>query len=212
MPKKPYVVCIAGTSGSGKTTLAKKVSLELDGAPILSLDDYFEYLDGWPKDIRQWLDNGGKMGELSNPKMIQDIKTLLKGKSIIYPTTKEEILSSKFIIVEDPTGKERQELAVLIDYLIFIDLPQDIGLLRIIQRMINSTTKNEEGKLLPLRETNPEYVFGNILNFFNHYSLVYRDLYATVCENVKQQANLVLDGLLDINVLASDVVKKIKDQ
>lgn len=211
MSKTPYVICIAGTSGSGKTTLAKKVSLQLDGAPILSLDDYFEFLEGWPKDIRHWLDKGGKMAELSNPKMIQDIQALVNGESIIYPTTKEEIHSSNFIIVEDPSGKERQELAVLIDYLVFIDLPQDIGLLRIIQRMINSTTKNEEGKILPLRETNPEYVFGNILNFLNHYSLVYRDLYATVCRDVKQQADLVLDGLLDINTLASEVVKKIKN-
>ena len=212
MSKKPYVICIAGTSGSGKTTLAKKVSLQLDQAPILSLDDYFEFLEGWPKDIRHWLDKGGKMADLSNPKMIQDIQALIKGESIIYPTTKEEIHSSNFIIVEDPSGRERQELAVLIDYLIFIDLPQDIGLLRIIQRLINSTTKSDEGKFIPLRATDPDRVFSNILNFLNHYSLVYRDLYATVCEKVKQKADLILDGLKDINVLASDVVKKIIDQ
>lgn len=212
MTEKPYVICIAGTSGSGKTTLAKKVSSQLSGAPILSLDDYFEYLEGWPKDIRQWLDQGGKMADLSNPRMVQDIQSLLNGESIIHPTNREKIPSNNFIIIEDPSGKERPELAALIDYLIYINLPQDIGLLRIVQRMINSTTKNEEGEFVPLREINPELLFNKIMNFLNQYSLVYRDLYATVCEIVQQKADLIVTGLEDINSLALEVVKKIHEQ
>ncbi len=212
MSKKPFVLCIAGTSGSGKTTLAKKVSLQLNNAPLLSLDDYFKYLEGWPSDIRKWLDQGGKMADLRNPKMIQDIQTLLKGESIIYPTTNEEVFSNDFIIIEDPSGKERQELAVLIDYLIFIDLPQDIGLLRIIQRMINSTTEDENGKFTSLRDTNPELLISKIQNFLDQYSFVYRDLYTTVCETVKQQADLILDGLKDINALTIEVIKMIPAQ
>jgi uridine kinase len=211
MNQKSFVICIAGTAGSGKTTLAHKISKQLYGAPLLSLDDYFEFLEGWPKDIRQWLDKGGKMSNLSNPKMIQDIKSLLDGNSIIHPKTKEEISSKRFIMIEDPSGKERPELAALIDYLVFIDLPEDIGLLRIVQRMINQTSLTEDGTYKPLREIKPEQLINQIMNFLNQYSLVYRDLYATVCNEVHKQADLVIDGQKDTNSLALEVVDKVQE-
>jgi uridine kinase len=211
MNQKSFVICIAGTSGSGKTTLAHKISKQLKGAPLLSLDDYFEFLEGWPKDVRQWLDKGGKMSNMSNPRMIQDIKSLLDGNSIIHPKTQEEMLPNKFIIVEDPSGKERPELAALIDYLVFINLPEDIGLLRIVQRMINQTSLTEDGNYKPLREIKPEQLINQIMNFLNQYSLVYRDLYATVSNEVHKHADLVIDGQKDTNSLALEVVDKVQE-
>lgn len=98
--KKHFVITITGTSGSGKSTLARELERLLGDATTLKFDDYFEFLSGWPRDIRKWLDEGANFQNWENRQLASDIKSLLNNHHIIYPITKETIhanISSEII-------------------------------------------------------------------------------------------------------------------
>ena len=82
MQKKNYVIVIAGTAGSGKTVLSARVSELLGNAPILAFDEYFDFLEGWPEDIRKWLDEGANTKQFRNTQMMNDIEALRQGTSM----------------------------------------------------------------------------------------------------------------------------------
>ena len=212
MGKKNYVIAIAGTSGSGKTVVSAKVSELLDKAPILAFDDYFEFFEGWPENIRDWLDKGANTDELQNIQMMNDIKTLKEDKSIIHPTTKETLHSTGYIIVEDPSGKERKELAGLIDFLVYIDVPLDIALMRVLRRFIDNDVKLKDGSKGKIREEAPDKLLNTIENFLENYQEYYRELYIVICDRAREKADFIVDGLQSIDVLATLVVEQIANR
>jgi len=202
------VIALTGIAGSGKTSIATALASLLGYEPVLSFDDYFEFLLGWPEDIREWLDSGADISSLSNPRLVRDVYSLLSGKSIIYPTTNKMLHAKEFIILEDPSGRERPDIAPYIDYLIFIDTPPDIGLMRVLTRWMNRDFTSSSGSTGRFRDVAPDVLFDQLMQHLTDYLEYYRDLYVTICDRARLTADLVIDGLQDISVLTSEIAEK----
>ena len=209
---KRLVVVLTGNPASGKSTLAEYLSEELGGLAILKFDDYFETLQGWPQDMRLWINEGANIDEWKNTRLTRDIISLINEISILNPTTKKVIDPSPIILVEDPSGRERSEMVDLIDYLIFIEIPNDISLIRSLSRWLNSEKIKKDGSRVKKREENPEELLENMMEFVELYLKSYRDMYVVVCEKVKQKADLIIDGLKEPKILVQEVLQFLKEK
>ena len=119
---KPCVVVISGSVGSGKTTLTERLAELLGGSPVLTFDHYEQYAE-WPQDIDQWIRAGADPNQVRVPRLKEDLLSLLEGTSITHPLDNRTIDSSEYILVEEPSGRERQEIAEYIDLVVYVDVP-----------------------------------------------------------------------------------------
>ena len=192
--KEQFVINIAGTAGSGKSTLAQEFEQAVGDATTLKLDDYFSFLSGWPEDIRKWLDEGANFQDWKNIRLVADIKSLLNGQNITYPLSHETRHPCKWIFVEDPSGREREEMKELVDFVFYIDIPNDIAYMRALNRWLNKEITREDGSKVKKRDSEPEKLINEIINYVKLYVNHYRDLYVTACEIVKKDVDLIIDG------------------
>ena len=135
---KPRVVVISGSVGSGKTTLTERLAERLGGAPVLIFDHYEQYAE-WPQDIDQWIRAGADPNQVSVPRLKEDLLSLLEGTSITHPLDGRRIDAAEYILVEEPSGRERQEIAEHIDLVVYVDVPQDVCVVRVVQRALGMT-------------------------------------------------------------------------
>lgn len=144
-----YVIGIAGGSGSGKTTLVNRI---LDKVPnsditILPQDAYYRDLSRLPLEERR-MTNFDHPDSIEWPLMVNDIRKLKSGQSIDCPTysylecarQKETIHMepTKILLVEGILIYTCRELCQELDMKLFLEVPADQRLTRIIQRDIAS--------------------------------------------------------------------------
>lgn len=208
---KKKVLVLAGMPSSGKSTLAEGISEALGGAAVLKFDDYFEFLQGWPKDMRKWIDEGAEVNDWKNAQMVDDLKKLLKGKTIVYPITGKTVQPRSFIIMEDPSGRERREIMDYIDYLLYIDIPNEISLMRSLERWLYSEMVKEDGSKVKVREEQPAKLLEHMMKYLRMFVEYSRDLYVVVCERVKRDADVILDGLKPTKELVKEVLEFLEE-
>jgi uridine kinase len=176
-----YVVAITGVSGAGKSSVIRR-SLELLGeGAALYFDDYRE-TSQYPPDLKEWVDRGLDVNEFKTPRLAEDLRRMRAD-----PT-------ATVILVEEPFGKMRREMAGLIDFAIHIDVPPDVLLARRLLRRIE-----EEGA---------DKLEGDL-----HYHLMtgrHIDRIASAAE--KRDADLVVDGTKSVDEIAEDVVRAIRQR
>jgi len=123
-----YIIAVSSVSGGGKTTLVKRTADFLK-ATALFFDDYAA-VSKYPSDIKKWVEDGADVNEWKTPQFAQDLAALRNGNSILSPIDGVNILPSEFIVIEEPMGRERAEMASLIDFVVVIDTPLEIALTR----------------------------------------------------------------------------------
>ncbi|NHJ87637.1 MAG: hypothetical protein FK734_19405 [Asgard group archaeon] len=202
MTRKHKVICFSGSIASGKSSLIKELTNLLDESAVIKFDDYEQFIT-YPENLPQWIKDGADVTIIKNQRMLADIQKLIADKSIINPLTKEKIKSAKYILVEDPFGNLRNEFAQLYDFLVFIEIPLDISLARLIKRMINEVSITDENSV------DFNKLVNQISNFLDKYINFQRDLYQIAYSRVKPNANLLLDGQKTLDSLAKEVLSKI---
>ncbi|NHJ49477.1 MAG: hypothetical protein FK733_16930 [Asgard group archaeon] len=203
MNSKPKVICFSGTIASGKSSLIKEISSLLGETAVIKFDDY-EQFNEFPEDVQQWIKDGADAALIKNQRMLTDIKKLIARESVVNPLTEEKINPAEYILVEDPVGKLREEFAQLYDFLVFLEIPQDISLARLIKRMIIETDMKEESS------DDLNKLVNRISKFLDIYIDFQRDMYKIVSDKVKLNADLILDGLEALDEIANEVLKKLK--
>ncbi len=201
-----YVIAVSAISGGGKTTLVNKLADKMN-ATRLFFDDYF--MDKhYPQDIPKWLADGADLNEWECPELTDALRKLKAGEAIKHPHTDEEILPNDYIIFEEPTGKQRDELADLIDYLIVIDTPPEISLARRILR------NNEQIPMDKLEEYTKEdlmnglkYVIDHQKDYLSNYITSTQRVYVEILNQVKTKADLILDWKQTPDEMVEKVVK-----
>ena len=121
-----YVIAVSSVAGGGKTTLVKSAANFLKGTTRF-FDDYAS-MSQYPPDIKEWVEDGADVNEWKTPLFAQDLAALRRGESIVSPLDGASILPSEFIVIEEPMGGERAEMASLIDFVAVIDIPLEIAL------------------------------------------------------------------------------------
>ncbi|MBW4061325.1 AAA family ATPase [Candidatus Saccharibacteria bacterium] len=187
------LIGIAGGTSSGKTTLLKKLKEQLgDNVSTLSFDEYFIGSDLYNlNDITNFEDP-----KLYNwPKLLEDLTQLSEGRSITIRANsresaeqgvKEKAVEARAkIIVEGWLVFYDPEISALFDKKIFIEVPDQ----EIIKRRHARTSGTRHWD-------SHEYINSKILP--NHHMYV---------DPQKRLADLILDGLLPVEVLVGQVVK-----
>jgi len=85
---KCVVVAISAISGGGKSTLTRSLVPLLGNAITLHFDDYtsaYFSSSSHPDDFRCWLEEGADLNAWKTPQLIEDLRALRQGKSIVLP-------------------------------------------------------------------------------------------------------------------------------
>jgi len=205
---KPYVIVIAGYVGSGKSTVAASLSRRLENAPILIFDHYEKYIE-WPQDMNQWLSAGADPDQIRIPKLKEDLLSLLKGIPITDPFDGRTITPSKYILLEEPSGRERGEIREYIDLVVYIDVPQDVCVARLIERVINMRVWNSQGTFEGETKENLVHQLNAVASWITHYQKA-RPMYMAGSHAVQQNADIVVNGLKTVEEITADILDVIK--
>jgi uridine kinase len=196
MPANPgtcFVIAVSGPSGAGKSTAVRNLVARLDGAIALYFDDY-EASSTYP-DMTQWLAQGADPNQFQTPLLSADLRVLHAGKAIALPHNGEIAHPAHVIVLEEPFGRERAEIADLIDFVVCIDLPLEIALARRLLRMLG----------LFLADQTPDAFAKQLQSFLPWYIESGRDLYRAMQQLVLQNCDLIADGMLPPDALAEEI-------
>ena len=175
------IIGLCGVSGAGKTEITKLLAGRLKSTTVHwddydSLPDYEE-----PDDYIAWFHGNKDYAAWKSPQLAKTLHALKNGESS----------SSSIVIFDAPLGYEHIETGRFIDFLVFIDVPPDISLIRRLQR------DHLNGSILDIQKINDE------LDYYSRFS---RPLYLdTECE--KRNADLIVDGTLP----RQEIVERILD-
>lgn len=143
--KKSFVVAVSGGSGSGKTTVTSLLSevLGQENILVLNQDHYYRDLSHLSFEERE-KQNFDDPRSIDKDLLIQHVRQLVDGKSIEMPaydfitcTRKKETKSikpKKIVILEGIFSLCFEGLIPFFDLKLFVDVPQDIRLLRRLDR------------------------------------------------------------------------------
>lgn len=197
-PARGYVVAVSGTSGGGKTTLVKSAAALLNDCIRLHFDDYL-ILGNDPSEIRAWLEAGANPDELKTPHLAADLCSLRAGETIRPPGGEGLIEPAEFILLEEPFGRSRGDVAPYIDLAVHLELPADIAIARRLVRAI-------EEQLLP----DPEQLLAHIHHDLKAYLVAGRESYEAANRAASRHADLLLDALRPAEELAAELVAEIR--
>jgi hypothetical protein len=204
------VVAVSSAAGGGKTTLVTGAG-ELLGAARLFFDDY-ESVSEYPQDMKKWVDDGADLNLWKTPKFADDLAALKRGESITSMAGGGTLSPTEFIVIEEPMGRGRDEMAKSIDFVALIDTPLDIAMARRFLRLadtnpladIEQTTKEQ------LQE-HVEGLLGFLTGELRSYLDASRAVYIAVQEQVAADCDLILDGRLPPDELAEQLVSAVRE-
>ncbi|MBN1330152.1 MAG: hypothetical protein JXA54_11820 [Candidatus Heimdallarchaeota archaeon] len=211
MKKKRFVITIAGASGCGKTALVKKIAEKIHGSALF-FDNYSHSLE------RENLDENSDSSEklfdpklFTIPRMANDLELLLAGKTITEPLTGEGIRPRNYIIVEDPYGRERQDIGHLYDYVVLEDTPLEICLARVLMRVFGGKYFMKEGTKEFIPRDKADFI-EKLEVFEKHLNGQYwsREYYINLNNFVRKNVDLIIDGLGSLEDITELVLKKFK--
>lgn len=206
-----YVIAISSVSGGGKTTLVNRTAALLEGTKLF-FDDYASVSE-YPSDFKKWLEDGANVSEWKTPQFSRDLAALKRGETIVSPIDGAKIQPSDYIVIEEPMGRKRAEMAGLIDFVAVIDTPLEIALTRRLLRdyVPGSLEEIEKATREQLAASVDQMVSG-LRGFLEGYLYFARDIYITVQEQAKENCDLVLDGTRPVEALVQELVTVVKDK
>ena len=197
-----HVIAVAAPIGGGKTALVKAIANQLDNSATIFFDHYEKITKSPAKDLEKWIAKGASFNEFSIPGLADDLKKLREGESVINPLTKTNVSPSRYIIFEMPLGKEHKETAVYIDLLIWIEIPFDIALAHKLKEftgdfLVKASDPNHGKFIVWLDE------------YLGNYLKVVRRVLQIQQQNVSRNADIIIDGMMDIDSMALHATKEI---
>jgi len=196
MKSKVFILGIAGPSGSGKSTLVAKIASLLEDAETLFYDHYNPNYD----------------------KLTKDLGELRKGNAITCSERNRLIKPRKYIVVEEPTGRQRNEMKDKIDFLVYINIPLEVSFTRVLLRSIE---QSDDNSINPFFETiGPQFEprFSEKPSKLMHimhwqlrmYLQEHREIYLKNHLTNMEDADLIIDGMKPKEELANEIVLKLQ--
>lgn len=191
-----FVIAVCGTSGAGKTRLVEETVWLLGDAVALHFDDYRAVSD-YPGDLGAWLQGGADPDAWRTPRMAADLMALRAGRAVPARDGRGAVEPRRFVVVEDPFGRARREMAPGIDFSAYLELPMEIALARKLRRDLAEAARElgAQGALDRAGEFFEEYLEGRG-----------RDGYLAGNQRARESCDLVLDGMLPVEALARAIV------
>jgi len=190
------VIAIAGASGSGKSTLVRALAQRIENTETMYFDDY-----------RQNYGN-----------LTKDLQNLRRGNHITYPGDNRQINAGKVIILEEPTGRTRKGMSDKIDFLVYINLPLEVSLARVLLRSIKQSEDKDINAFYEtigpqfepkFTEEKPTKLMHIQVWQLEMYLKQHRQTYLVDHENNLKDADLVVDGLKSVNQLVMEITERV---
>jgi len=176
MEPEPTVIAVSAIAGGGKTAFVTAAARELDAAVLMF--DHYTTLEDYPPDFAKWLRDGADFNEWKSPQFASDLKKLISWQSVESRHDGSTIEPKPVIILEEATGRQRSEMADLIDFVVVIDTPLEIGLARLVKRSLGDAT----------------YLSG----YLEFYLAIGPPVYSEIRNQVMGNCDLILDWQLPI--------------
>jgi uridine kinase len=193
------IVGLSSYTGGGKTTLALHLASLLD-ATLLIWDDYDEAgFVTHPKAWRSWLAEGGNNNAWSASRLAEDLAKLKRGDPILSVKDGSSLLPTPYIVLEAPLGYEHLETGKSIDLMVFIDTPLDVAMARRILR-------DYFGKNSMLSEEGAKALKADVESYLEFS----RAAYLNMDKTVKRSADMIVDGTLPVNDLATQILARLE--
>jgi uridine kinase len=200
---RPFVIAVGGPSGSGKSSVVQRIAHLLGDAITLFFDDYAS-VSTYPSDFGAWIRAGANPNDWKTPRFASDLTALRQGQPISPPGNAIQLQSARYIVVEEPFGRERQEVREVIDLVAIIDLPLEVALARRMRRNIQAGLADGEASVECLRSLGQfldAYLDGHI-----------REGYLIINRIAVATCDVILDGLMPIDELAQQVVRAVRSR
>ena len=205
-----FVIAISSVSGGGKTTLVRKTAELLNGATLLF--DEYKTVSQYPQDMRKWLDDGADVNEWKTPQFARDVAALRRGGSVTSPRDGRIVQPSAYIVIEEPMGRSRAEMAPHIDFVAVLNTPLEIALCRGIMRDTNHFHIDDLGGATKEQLAHShEGLYDYLRGYLGFYLYALREFYITEYEQAAATCDLVLDGQLPADELARQLVAAVEN-
>jgi len=190
------VIAIAGASGSGKSTLVRALAQRIKNTETMYFDDY-----------RQNYGN-----------LTKDLQNLRRGNHITYPEDNGQINARKVIILEEPTGRTRKGMSDKIDFLVYINLPLEVSLARVLLRSIKQSEDKDINAFYEaigpqfepkFTEEKPTKLMHILVWQLEMYLKQHRQEYLVDHETNLKDADLVVDGLKSVDQLIMEITEEL---
>lgn len=152
----PYVVGIAGGTASGKTTVATQYAKEV-GAALVGHDRYYYNIQN-PRGF-----NFDHPDALETSLLVQQLAELKQGKAVDLPVyvfgshhrspETERLEPAPLMVVEGILVLSDERLRSCFDFMVFVDVPADIRLIRRLRRDTITRGRSMESVLSQYEET-----------------------------------------------------------
>lgn len=194
-----FVIAIAGHSGAGKSTLIANLVTCLENANFLSFDSY-RSSSTYPE-AAAWTEAGADPNEFKLPRFDEAVRALKSGRSIHDPDSGMEVKPAPYLILEEHFGRGRESLRDLIDLAVYVDTPLEVAYIRKLARKTD---------FLPW-EDDPSLFIQNLRSNMEWYQRIGRRFYLAVRARVRENCDLIVDGLLPSDVIAKQVLEAIQE-
>lgn len=209
-PARPIVVCVCGMLASGKSTLVRELASHLRTSSVLEFDEYSEFTR-WPADLPKWIEEGANPERVTNPRLRDDLESLVGGRSVLHPLTHERIPPSPFILLEDPFGRAAPDNRHLIDLVLFIDLPADLSVVRLVRRTLGFDRPGSPEELAEVSDTVARERIEALHQWLEHYQ-THRPMYVSskILAPVRDSADVILDGTKEAEAVCDEALAAIR--
>lgn len=187
------IIVISGASGSGKSELIHELASML-GCRTLRFDDFID-AGTYPPDMRSWLEQGADTNLIKTPRLTQALQQAIAdaAKSTEGP---------HYLLLEEPFGRQRLEMASLIDVVVLLNPPPELCLSRVIQRNLSARKHIAE---LPAQGMDAIQAVAQIRCYLSCYDEYLRDAYQTTVAQVAQNCDLQINDIAPISQIAARV-------
>jgi uridine kinase len=192
-------VVISGTSGAGKTSLVQKTAALLGEAVCLHFDDY-QSVSTYPADLTAWVASGADPNAWQTPQLADDLRALRSGSAVSVPGSAKRTDPKPYIVLEDPFGRARAEMAPSIDFAAYIDIPLDVAMARKLRREVLGIARVRGS------EEAVRHLDRFLVSFLDE-SL--REVYIAANERARASCDLVLDGMQPLDDLARELAARV---
>lgn len=184
------IVAISGHPGSGKTSLTRTLQRQL-GVPALHYDDYETFTDTPQAQVRDWVARGSNYDEIKLEPLVKELIRLAEAEP-----------RPKCVLFDTLLGRAHSATGELIDTLIWVDTPADIGL----ARKIGESAGRARGA-----GKEPEFV--QWLEFYmEQYGGFIADTYSVQRDRVRAGADIIMDGRASQERLAEEAALAIRQR
>ena len=111
--------------------------------------------------------------------------SLINGRPIKIPSGDKIVSSADYIILEEPSGREKQDIREYIDIVFYVDVPQDVCVTRLVQRVLNMEVWEEKGTFADKSKENLVRQLDAVAMWSTHYQK-FRAMYLSGSSAVRQ--------------------------